>query len=306
MRLSLNQRVPCAFALLLLLTAQYSMADVSALGRIEPHNGVMKITAPIVLEAGNGLVLGKLFVTTGDAVEAGTLLAVTESHGVLEAIKIEAEAAHRLAIKEALASEALANAECVRAEVSRREADRRKRLLDQNLSSIEESERASADAEFQEAGCRAAQIVAQASLAGVDVAQARLDLRERMLDRANVYAPFTGRVLNILTWPGEAIGQQGILEFGRTDSMYAIAEIYETEIAQVKVDQIATINSSALANSLSGAVERIRPLIRKQDVMGTDPAARKDARIIEVEIRIDDAEAVESLTNLQVEILIEN
>jgi HlyD family secretion protein len=40
--------------------------------------------------------------------------------------------------------------------------------------------------------------------------------------------------------------------------------------------------------------------------MGTDPSARKDARIIEVEIRIDDAEAVATLTNLQVEILIEN
>lgn len=306
MRRSSYQFAACLYLLLLSSTPLTASADVSALGRIEPHNGVMKITAPIVLEAGNGLVLGKLFATTGDVVEEGALLAVTESHGVLEALKIEADAAHRLAKKDALASEALANAECVRAEVSRREADRRLSLLDQKLSSIEESERASADAEFQEAGCRAAQIVSDASRAGVDVAKARLDLREKMLDRANVYAPFTGRVLNIVTWPGEAIGRDGILEFGRTDSMYAIAEIYETEIAQVRVNQRAIITSGALANPVRGTVERIRPLVRKQDVMDTDPAARKDARIIEVEIRIDESETVAELTNLQVEILIES
>jgi HlyD family secretion protein len=302
---SFHYAAPLLFPLLLNVPL-FASADVSALGRIEPKDGVMHITAPVVLEAGNGLVLGELFVATGDIVEQGTLLAVTESHGLLESLKIEADASHQLALKETLASKALANAECVRAKVSRREADRRRSLLDQNLSSIEESERASADAEFQEAGCRAAQIVAEASLAAVNVAKARLDARKVMLARANVYAPFTGRVLSIATWPGEAIGRNGILEFGRTDSMYAIAEIYETEIAKVRIDQQATITSGALTNPLRGTVERIRPLIRKQDVMGTDPAARKDARIIEVEIRIDDSEAVSNLTNLQVEILIEN
>ncbi len=40
------------------------------------------------------------------------------------------------------------------------------------------------------------------------------------------------------------------------------------------------------------------------DVIGTDPAARKDARIIEVEIRLDESEAAAALTNLQVEIVI--
>ncbi len=30
------------------------------------------------------------------------------------------------------------------------------------------------------------------------------------------------------------------------------------------------------------------PQVQKQDEIGTDPAARKDARIVEVEIRLDD------------------
>jgi HlyD family secretion protein len=283
-----------------------AFADVSALGRLEPHNGVFNLTAPVIPEAGNGLVLGSLHVVSGQYVEAGQLLAVTESNKVLEALKNEADTAYQFATKDVLAADALADAECVRAAVSRREADRRSSLLDQNLSSLEESERASADAEFQEASCLASRKSAEASLSKVDLAKSHLELRVMTLSRTYVYAPVTGRVLNINTWPGEAIGPAGILEFGQTNQMYAIAEIYETDIHQVKVNQKATISSTSLPQSLSGVVEHVRPMIRKQDVMGTDPAARKDARVVEVEIRIDSSEMVESLTNLQVEILIES
>ncbi|MEE2893658.1 MAG: hypothetical protein VX766_16120 [Pseudomonadota bacterium] len=39
-------------------------------------------------------------------------------------------------------------------------------------------------------------------------------------------------------------------------------------------------------------------------MLGTDPAARQDARVIEVEIRIENPSAVKDLTYLQVEIVI--
>ena len=55
---------------------------------------------------------------------------------------------------------------------------------------------------------------------------------------------------------------------------------------------------------IEGSVERIALKVRKQDALGTDPAARKDGRIVEVEIRLADAAAAAALTNLQVEIQI--
>jgi HlyD family secretion protein len=88
------------------------------------------------------------------------------------------------------------------------------------------------------------------------------------------------------------------------DRMYAIAEVYETDISRVKVGQPATISSRAIGRPLGGTVERIRQQVRKQDQLGTDPAARKDARIVEVEIRLDNSAAAAALTNLQVEVLI--
>jgi HlyD family secretion protein len=59
-----------------------------------------------------------------------------------------------------------------------------------------------------------------------------------------------------------------------------------------------------LGSDLSGKVRSIEHMVAKQDQLGTDPAARKDARIIEVEILLDDPGPASMLTNLQVDVVI--
>jgi HlyD family secretion protein len=86
--------------------------------------------------------------------------------------------------------------------------------------------------------------------------------------------------------------------------MYAIAEVYETDVRRIKVGQRARVSSPALEAPLEGVVERVGMKIGKLDALSTDPAARTDARVVEVEIRLDDSEPVKNLTNLQVEIAI--
>ena len=63
---------------------------VSALGRIEPRNGVLRISASSVPEAMSGAVLTELRVDIGDDVEQGQLLAVTDAASVLAAKLVEA------------------------------------------------------------------------------------------------------------------------------------------------------------------------------------------------------------------------
>ena len=101
---------------------------------------------------------------------------------------------------------------------------------------------------------------------------------------------------------GELVGAEGVLELGRVQQMYAIAEVYETDIRNVKVGQKARVTSDALAQPITGTVTRIRPKVQKLDEIGTDPAARKDARIIEVEVKLDDSAAAAALSLLQVEV----
>ncbi len=134
--------------------------------------------------------------------------------------------------------------------------------------------------------------------------QAELQRAQVELDQATVRAPMSGQVLDIHARAGEKVGPDGIAEIAKTDQMYAIAEVYETDIGRVHVGERATITSPAFAEPLQGTVERIGLKIGKLDVLDTDPAAKTDARVVEVEIRLDDSQRVASLTNLQVEVAI--
>ena len=133
-------------------------------------------------------------------------------------------------------------------------------------------------------------------------AQAAVVRRQAELARSQVRAPFAGRVLDLKAKPGEIVTLEGIVELGRVDQMYAIAEVYEADINHVRVGQRARVHSDALAQDLQGSVTRIRPKVHKMDEIGDDPAARKDARIIEVEIKLDESKPAANLTNLQVEV----
>jgi HlyD family secretion protein len=291
-----------AFASLACASAQ---AQVSALGRLEPFNGTVNVTAPVTPEStGTGSVLAKLFVDRGDNVKAGQLLAVTEAADLMRAqvelARVEREYQRRLAA----AAGSTATSACVQSTVAIQVSARRQDLLARKLSSSEDAERAKGDADAGKAACAAARANAGAANSAVAVAEAALKRAIAVMQRAYIRAPVAGRVLDVHARPGELIGPQGIVELGRVDRMYAIAEVYETDIGRVKVGQPATVTSRALGRQLGGTVERIRQQVRKLDQIGTDPAARKDARIVEVEIRLDDSAPAASLTNLQVEVAI--
>jgi len=127
------------------------------------------------------------------------------------------------------------------------------------------------------------------------------------LNLSYVKAPVSGYILKVHTRQGEAINtQDGILELGRTDQMYAVAEVYETDIEKVRNGQRATVSSPVFTGTLEGTVARIGKQIGKKDVLNTDPAADTDARVVEVRIRLDpeSSKKVAALTNLQVEVKI--
>ena len=139
-----------------------------------------------------------------------------------------------------------------------------------------------------------------------DVAIADLRLVRAELARVEVRSPIRGQVIEVHARAGERVGPEGILDLGETRAMYAVAEVYETDIGRVVVGANAEVSSPALPRALRGKVERIARRVAKQDVLGTDPAARTDARIIEVEVRLDDEDArlAAGLTHLQVEVAI--
>jgi HlyD family secretion protein len=138
-----------------------------------------------------------------------------------------------------------------------------------------------------------------------DVAGARLAGAEAELELSTVRSPIDGQVLDIHAREGERVGAEGIAEIGDTARMYAVAEIYETDIGRVRSGQRARIRSAALGRELEGVVEQVGLKVGKQDTLSTDPVADVDARVVEVRVRLLEPEVAAALTNARVDVVIE-
>jgi HlyD family secretion protein len=155
-------------------------------------------------------------------------------------------------------------------------------------------------AEVRTVDINAAKAEVASAIATVQQAQADLDL-------ATIKAPTTGRIIKIHTWAGEVVGEDGIVEMGQTDRMYAIAEVYESDLKHVKLGQPATVTSSAFDGKATGTVSEIGLQVYKKNVLDTDPTAAADARVVEVKVRLDptSSQKVAGLTNLEVTVSID-
>jgi HlyD family secretion protein len=136
----------------------------------------------------------------------------------------------------------------------------------------------------------------------VDSLKKNLELANRRLERTILRAPRDGRVLQVLVREGERADAGPILKLGDTSTMYAVAEVYETDILRVKPNQRSRVTSRVLEKPLTGTVERLGWLIFKNDVLHIDPAAAADARVVQVWIRLDPSAEAPKLTNLQVDV----
>jgi len=177
--------------------------------------------------------------------------------------------------------------------------------VDGARAELAQAERELARREGLRRGGAAADAELEAARLARDVARASLARAEADLELSRVRSPLDGQVLEIHAREGERVGPEGILELGDTSAMFVVAEVYETEIGRIREGQRATIRSPALPAALEGVVERIGLKIGKKDVLGTDPVADADARVVEVEVRLQDPEPAARLTNLRVDVVFE-
>jgi HlyD family secretion protein len=178
----------------------------------------------------------------------------------------------------------------------------RKARVDQALAELDNAERELNRSRKLYAGKAASDAARDEAELRVKVSRAQLAAARAELDLSLVRAPIDGQVLAIHARAGERLGAEGIVELGRTGEMYAVAEVYETDISRVREGQQATITSPALPQPLTGRVERVGLQVGKMDVIDADPVAKTDARVVEVKIRLDEAPDVPLLTHLQVKV----
>lgn len=313
---------------------------ISSLGRLEPDGEMIKVAPPSALGSSR---IAKLLVKEADSVQQNQVIAVLDSfdraqaavkqaesqvqvkQSILEQVKAGSKTGDIDAQKAAMMSKkatlgrwqnelAIANSDLQRYESlvkdgAASEFQRDSYMLkvktitgqiEQSKEEITQSEGLlNSVSEVRPTDVRVAEAQLQSAIADLDKAKADLLLSE-------VRAPIAGQVLKVQAKAGEAVSNtNGVIELGNTKQMYAVAEIYETDIAKVKIGQKATIFSEVIEGEISGKVERIGLRIAKNDVLGTDPAAKTDVRVIEVRIKLDNSTKVSSLTNLQVKVKIQ-
>ncbi|MGL6282253.1 MAG: HlyD family efflux transporter periplasmic adaptor subunit, partial [Microcoleaceae cyanobacterium] len=179
--------------------------------------------------------------------------------------------------------------------------------IEVNLKRLDET----GQQQFDQASGTLAQIVqvrpedVAVAMAELEEAIAQKQRAEANLNTTIVKAPISGTILKVNIQPGEGVqNNQSVVEMGDTQIMYVVAEIYETDITQIKLGQSATIKTNVLPKNLKGEVVEIGQKIGKKDILETDPLADTDARVVEVRIRLEpeSSQQVANLSNLQVEV----
>ncbi|PSB34344.1 ABC exporter membrane fusion protein [Stenomitos frigidus] len=297
---------------------------VTALGRLEPQGEVIQLAA-----SSKGSRVEQLLVQRGDRVRAGQVIAVLDSRDRLQAALEKAKQDVQIAFTKLAqvkagaktgeigaqsATIARLNAELNNAQL---EAQRYQTLYEQGAisASSRDSKQLVADttrAQLQQAKNTLSSVAeirpVDVTAAEAEVASAQTVVKQAQADLALalVRSPRDGQVLKVHTWAGEIVGDQGIVDLGQTDQMYVVAEVYESDVKDVRMGQPATITSSAFNGDVHGTVKEIGLQIQKKGVLDTNPTADADARIVEVKIRLDKpgSRKVAGLTNLEVTVQI--
>ncbi|MDV6344075.1 HlyD family efflux transporter periplasmic adaptor subunit [Nitrosomonas sp. Is37] len=243
---------------------------IGALGRIEPRSRVIKVSHNAGPE---GARVEQLFFQEADRVKSGDKLAVLSDHSKKKA-EVEAASARVKSL------EAQRIVEQVALTFNKKEHLRYQSLEQESAASV-----SLADAKrlaFEQSEANLKRLTAE-----IANAQAEQKVSEAELENTLIYAPISGIILKIHTWPTERIGDNGLLEMADLTQLDVVAEVYETDLLRVQVGQKGCINASGFKRSYHAQVRELGFLVRKNDLNDTDPLADRDNRIIEVRLTLE-------------------
>jgi HlyD family secretion protein len=276
---------------------------IAALGRVEPLDRVVKLSVPASLSNDS---IAQLLVKQGDPVRRGQVLAILSSKASLERAVREASASLEVARRKLAAQDSVIaryQAELSQAQVELR---RYSQLYEQGASSaemrdrritIESTTRASLDQALRDRETLRAELEEQ---------QATLARDRSELEKAIIRAPFAGIVFRINAYPGDKVGDDGILAIGDSSRMGVIAEVYQTDRPGITLGQRVVISADGFpGKQMAGQVVEIARQVSRQSVFSGDAGENLDRRVIEVKIGLPpEAAAIASTVNdLQVNVL---
>jgi HlyD family secretion protein len=307
--------------------------QVHALGRLAPEAGIINVGVR------PGLRIDRIEVKEGDEVAAGAELAVLEGRAqaelqvaLVEAQKKNADDQRTLSRdKLALERERADKLRKDRLSTQERLLDIAKRRLDAATDIYKVLGQAATGkvkydldmAFFQaEAEHLRAQIELKELQAGQDQTERSRQLEDRQVetqepdrtvferqlevaraarDQTVVLAPAAGRVLEVSAHEGE-VSTGVLLSLGDLSAMVVIAEVYQSDVREVKVGDLA--EAVIQGRRVAGKVTKVSRLVGRNTLASLDPRELQDRRVVPVTIRLDDAAAAALYVNMEVEVTI--
>ncbi len=134
----------------------------------------------------------------------------------------------------------------------------------------------------------------------------QIEILKLQLEQSNIASPLDGVVVSVNVEVGERTAQLPLFELADLGEMVCVAEVHESDVANVAIDDLAEIRSSALGRTLKGHVVRIDRVVGAAQMRSPNPMARSDFRSIPVWIAIDsnDIELAAQRLQLQVDVSI--
>ncbi|MEA5619077.1 ABC exporter membrane fusion protein [Cronbergia sp. UHCC 0137] len=164
---------------------------------------------------------------------------------------------------------------------------------------------------IQQLGSSQATLERIAEVRPVDVESAKAEVSRAIaaekqakanLDQSYVRSTQNGVIIDIHTRAGEMVSSNGIVEIGQTNQMYAVVEIYQSDINKVASGQRVQISSKSISGDLQGTVDWVGWKVQRQIIVNTDPSENIDSRVVEVHVKLDPASSQKAakFSNLQV------
>lgn len=278
---------------------------IAALGRVEPLDGVVKLSVPSSLANDP---VSRILVKDGEQVRQGQPLAILESAASLQESVRQSEAAIATAERRITSQDSVIAKN--RAQLQQAEVELRRYggLYASGASSAEERDRrqtlaSTARANLDQALSDRATLAAELGEKRADLARNRSELA-----KATIRAPFSGTVFKVYAHPGDKVGDDGILDIGDSSRMGVIAEVYQTDRPGIALGQKALISAEGFpGKQMTGTVVEIARQVSRQTVFTGEAGENLDRRVVEVKIGLGpQATAIASYINyLQVNVLFE-
>lgn len=130
----------------------------------------------------------------------------------------------------------------------------------------------------------------------------QIEILELQVEQSNVVSPLDGIVVSVNVEEGERTAQLPLFELANLSEMVCVAEVHESDVASIAIDDRVEIRSSALGRTLKGRVQRIDRVVGAAQMRSPNPMARSDFRSIPVWIEIDSDDIEEAAQRLQLQV----